>query len=107
MEFVYRWHFFFLGEERCQLILHVYFSNRTIKNNNPSIVMLACQQCKRTCDKEIHEIIKNNQLVQTIITKSFEIIDVIHSKQTYNELEVESLSHLYSMIGSFVSHKNF
>ena len=53
MEFVYRWHFFFIGEERCQLILHVYFSAKTIKNTNPSIVMLACQQIKRTCDKEL------------------------------------------------------
>jgi hypothetical protein len=37
--------------------------------------MLACQQCKRTCDKEIQEIVKNAGLVQTIITKSFEVID--------------------------------
>ena len=43
MEFVYRWHFFFVGEERCQLILHVFFSAKTIQNTNPTIVLMASE----------------------------------------------------------------
>ena len=57
MEMVYRWQHLFQGEELCQMILHIYFSDKTVKNSNPYVVLKACKDCKKIVDNSITQII--------------------------------------------------
>lgn len=42
MQMVYRWSFFFTGDQLFQLIAHVFFNERTIFNQNPQVVKSTC-----------------------------------------------------------------
>ena len=75
MQLVYRWSFYFTGPQLCQLIANTYFSDKTIKSNNPSVVKAACQTLNRICVKNMAELIKHHDYIMQLVQQVVETID--------------------------------
>jgi hypothetical protein len=56
-EMIYRSSFFYKGELLCQLLLAVFFSNKTIGNSCVPVALTACQNIRRICEKNVGQIV--------------------------------------------------
>ena len=111
MEMIYRWSFFFKGEQTPQLIQAVFLSDKTIYNSNVLVVKSACQILNRICIKQLQEIILIDKGQQEIISSLMKAVSNLQGNLNNSDMQsekiiTESLSSLYGLIGHFVGHKS-
>lgn len=70
MEMIKVWAFFFEGERLSQLVLTVFFSDKTIRNCNPTVVQMTCLNINRICTKYFKDLHKNIDFLQKIVENS-------------------------------------
>ena len=75
IEMMRNWTFFFEGDQISQMILGVFFSDKTITNKNPSVVQMTCQSLNRTYHQRRNDILPNLETLQRIAENSILVID--------------------------------
>ena len=58
IELVYRWSFFYKGEDLCQLIQAFFFNEKLIQNSEPSVVKTTCSYLNKIIAKNINDIVQ-------------------------------------------------
>jgi hypothetical protein len=102
IELMYRWAFYFKGEQLCQLILKTYFSQNSLGNlQHPEVIECACQNLKRTCMQNMPHISSQDTYVKQIISNCFEGIGCLHKSlaNAFLQSTVDCLSSLYNLMG--------
>jgi hypothetical protein len=112
MEMIKTWSFFLEGDQFSQVVSTVFFSDKTIKNPNPTVVRITCQGLNRIYVKNAKDVVKDLHLVNQIVQNSMVVIDHLNQQlqasqgnQQTEEALNESMANLYNLLGFITASK--